>query len=758
MKLTVLGLTLVLSLGAGTRGASPVHLDRPFLQDYSEKIPLAPQVGTARLRKVRMDRNGCISVLSDQGLLLVDGGTLKPDRRYRPLADRQIKDFEVTWDQFVYLTDRHLLSHAWAGQFLSDYRISGAKRLATGGRGEVIVVGAGRVVRFQVYEPVWEWQIDTAGIKQAAFDAKGKRCLFLTEDGLWCLEPSRGTGIPPVSNKGVPSMTTEKGHGQDTRDTHGRDAHATENAARAVLTRQDLTCVTFSSDGGTLLVGTSNGLLRLDPNSFEPRSELLTRLPCAEIRCLRPMGETLWAGTGRGAFALHADGRIDYYASRRWLADDAVVDIWPGPDGSVLVLSETGLSILHFREMTLADKAVHFDRLTRQRHIRNGFNSTLAMSAPGDLSTGTLIDSDNDGLWTAMYLAGELFRYAVTKSKEALRNCHESFEAMERLSLITPIPGFPARSFEWAGYQVADQSRWHVAEDQLWAWKGTTSSDEIVGHFFVYALFAETMPGEPWRKRAIALIDSIMDHIVRNNWYLIDLDGKPTQWGRWHPEYVNGFPRQVGDRRLNSAEIIAFLQTAYHFTRKDLYREKAIELLNEHGYLDNILIPVRELARVPGIDLTTEWNHSDDELAFLSYWNLYRYAFTPELREKYRRAIRDHWEIERPERNPLWDFIYAATGAEEFDLEESIWSLKEFPLDTIGWTVRNSQRKDLEFLAPNFRHQSTKDVLPPDERPMSKYNNNAFRLDGGDDGRTEFGGDIYLLPYWLGRYLGIIRP
>jgi hypothetical protein len=765
MKSLILGITLILALTASAKGTPPAYVDRPFLQDYSEKIPLASPAGDIKLRKVRMDRNGCISVLSNKGLLQIDTGMLKPDRRYRPLADMQIKDLEVTWDQFVYLTDRHILSNAWAGQFLSDYAMSGAKLLATGGRGEVIVIGAGRVVRFQVDEPVWEWQVDTARIKQAAFDAKGKRCLLLTEDGLWCLEPSRGTSILPASSVGVRPMKTENSHGQDARDTHGRDAHATEDAsrhpndpARPVLERKDLTCVTFSSDGGTLLVGTSNGLLRLDPNSFEPQSEPVTRLPCAEIRCLRPMGATLWAGTGRGAFALHADGRIDSYASRRWLVDDAVIDIWPGPDGSVLVLSETGLSIIHFREMTLADKAAHFEKLTRTRHIRNGFSSSLALSTPGDLATGTLIDSDNDGLWTAMYLAGELFRYAATKSREALRNCHESFEAMERLSLITPMQGFPARSFEWAGYQVADKSRWHLAEDKLWAWKGTTSSDEIVGHFFVYAIFAETMPSETWRKRAIALMDAIMDHIVRNNWYLVDLDGKPTQWGRWHPEYVNRFPRQVGDRKLNSAEIIAFLQTAHHFTGKDIYRQKAFELIDQHGYLDNILIPVQGLGRVPGIDLTTEWNHSDDELAFLSYWNLYRYAFTPELREQYRRAIRDHWEIERPEKNPLWNFLYAATGAEEFDLQESIWSLKEFPLDLVSWTVRNSHRRDLESLAPNFRHQSTKTVLPPDERPMSKYNSNALRLDGGSDGREEFSGDIYLLPYWLGRYLGVIQP
>ena len=41
--------------------------------------------------------------------------------------------------------------------------------------------------------------------------------------------------------------------------------------------------------------------------------------------------------------------------------------------------------------------------------------------------------------------------------------------------------------------------------------------------------------------------------------------------------------------------------------------------------------------------------------------------------------------------------------------------------------------------------------------PMSKHNANSFCLDGGDDGRYEFSGDIYLLPYWMGRYLKIIQ-
>ena len=573
MKILILsiGLALIAHPAAFAKGASRVHVDRPFIQDYSENIPLAADLRGAKLLKARADRNGRILVLSDKGLLQVHEGRLKPDRLHRPLTDMTIEDMEVHKGQFVYLTDEGVLSNAWAGR-------------------------------------LWE---------------------------------------------GRSSWPLPRGPEDGGRKTEDRKPKA--------------------------------------------------KLPCTDVRCTRVIGEKTWFGSPRGAFAVNPEGRIDYYASGRWLVDDNVVDIAPGPDGSVLVLSQTGLSIIHFEKTTLAEKAAHYDKLTRQRHIRYGFNSAFVMDKPGDLSTGTLIDQDNDGLWTAMYLAGELFRYAVTKSGEALGNCYESFEALERLTEITPMEGFPARSFDRAGYQVSDKDRWQPAEDRHWVWKATTSSDEIVGHFFVYAIFAEIVPDQAWRDRAVALIDAIMDHIVRNDWYLIDYDGQPTLWGKWNPDYVNGFPRQVGDRRLNSVEIIAFLQTAYHFTGKEIYRQKAFELFKEHGYLDNIMIPITEIGRVPGVDLTTEWNHSDDELAFLSYWNLYRYAFDDKLRAQYRETIKGHWQAERPEKNPLWNFIYADTSAEEFDLTESIWTLREFPLDMISWTVRNSERQDLEFLEPNFR-------------------------------------------------------
>jgi hypothetical protein len=710
---------LVIASAANSNTIQHFYEDRPFIQDFSQKIPLSNELAGIKLSAVRCDRNKRILVLSEKGLLHIYGGQLVPDKTYRPLVDMQIKSMETYRGQFIYLTDKAVLSNAWAGRLLIPHKTPDAGLFAMGNNFDFLLLEKNSIAYFNQGKQVEEWQTGRSKAKQILFDRTHNRFLLLFDNKLESFSPGKKV------------VSTFEG--------------------------SNLNCIELIKNNSVLIIGTQDGYIEIDAESLKPRSDLQKKLPCTDIRRIKQIGEPVWFGTPQGAFTLNGEGQANYYASKRWLVDDNVIDISEGPENSVLILSESGLSIIHFEPMTLEQKAEHFDKLTRQRHIRHGLNCSLSMSKPGDLSTGTLVDSDNDGLWTSMYLAGELFRYAVTKSDDVLQNCYESFEAMERLSQINHIEGFPSRSFERAGYHLSDKSRWQPAEDPNWTWKATTSSDEIVGHFFAYGIFAEIVPDKDWRDRAITLIDDIMAHIVRNNLYLIDFDGKPTLWGRWNPDYVNKFPKKVGDRRLNSIEIIAFLQTAYHFTGKEIYRNKAFELLDKYGYLDNIMIPISQIGRVPGIDLTTEWNHSDDELAFLSYWNLYKYAFTDELREKYLQTIKGHWEIERPEKNPLWNLIYAMTEASDFDLDQTIWSLKEFPLDMISWSVRNSQRKDLEFLEPGFRNQTTRNVLPPDERPMSKYNGNAFELDGGDGGHNEYSGDIYLLPYWLGRYLKIIR-
>ena len=510
---------------------------------------------------------------------------------------------------------------------------------------------------------------------------------------------------------------------------------------------------------GDLVIGTTNGFLIVSQNILP----LQQRLPATNITSLASDGTNLWAGTTHGVWRRAEDGTFRYFASKRWLDQDSVIDIALDPSsGNLYALTETGLNVIEFKTMTLADKARWYDEKIRHRHIRYGFCSELRLKVPGDATTAEMIDTDNDGTWSNYYMASQAFRFGATGDELARRNAWETFEAMERLEEMNPLEGFPSRTFERVGFKVSDVDRWYPAGDGIWDWKAHTSSDEVTAHMFGCSVLYETTAKTLAEKQRIAtFISKVTDHIISNNWQLIDMDGKPTLWGRWNPDYVNGYPKSVFDRRLNSAEIIALLQFAHKITGKEIYKEKAYELFEKHGYLENILIPMKTIADTrkvhQGITLGTEWNHSDDLLAFDTYWVLYRYAFTDELRRKYSDAIRDHWEAERVERNPLWNFVFASTGAAEFGLEDALWTLRYFPLDMVDWTVRNSHRQDLTRLDPNFRHQQTRELLPLDERRMTRWNGQPFILDGGSGGQIEFGGDEFLLPYWMGRYLKMIQ-
>ncbi len=711
----------------------PVYQDKPFLQDYSIKFytkndAVSPQ-------KAYSDRNGNIKIYSSAGLLVphngqfLYAGNLIADNTYRTIQNKNIKGISLYENQFVLLDDETIFSNAWAGSLFAKHELSDAK-LFIGGKNFNFLISNGKALQL-IDKTQTLWTL--SDLKDEIIDLK-----FQSSTNLFWI----------LSKKSISTFSAE------TKKTE------------VIFEGNDFTAFDFSADDKSLYIGTNDGYFLVNIATKKQIGIKQTKLPTTEITTIKSIGEKVWFGTTNGVFALKKDGKFDYYNGERWLTSNQIKHISEGPENSVLIISDKGLSQICFKKMTLHDKAVFYEKQVRTRHIRNGFNASLDNMEKGNLSTGYLADSDNDGLWTSMYLGAEIFRYAVTKEADALQNCRESLDAMERLYSINPIAGFPARSFERSGFiqQLADPDRWQHSPNKEWDWKATTSSDEAIGHIFVYGAMAELIKDPELKKRAVALIDTLMGHIVRNDLYLIDYDGKPTAWGRWNPSYVNAFPTNVGDRKLNSSNIIAMLQTAYYFTKKPIYKEKALELMQKHGYFENLMRPMKQIGYAPedadehSKKMSDAWNHSDDEMYFLGYWGLYRYALNDTLKAHYKKAIIDHWQAERPEKEGLWNIFTAVTGTQNFDLNEATWYLREHPLDLIDWTIMNSHRKDIEKISTNFRSQTIKEVLPPDERPIQRHNANMFNLDRtkGNGTSEHSAGDIWLLPYWMGRYLGVI--
>lgn len=713
-----------------------VYADKGFIQEYSVKY-YKTDTFPGNLISLAADRNTNIQILTDKGIVVPDNGqlfysgSLIRDLSYSPMQKKKIIDFILYQNQFIYLDSVHIFSNSWAGKLQISHQMQHVKMLAAG-KDFSFLISNGKNIAFITRDGRITATDTLTGIKQIKFQEKLNRFILVTHNSIAAYKP----GIP-----------IEK-----------------------IAKQENITCAEPLAGSDEIAVGTTSGYFIL------PDTTLQNRLPSCNITSVTEINHVLWFGTSMGAFHKNEKGNYRYYAGERWLPDNNVIQIQKGPDSCVLVLTDKGLAQIFSKKMTLEEKAVFFERQVRQKNIRYGLNCS-ASQLPSGYSTAITGNQPSDNLWTSMYLASQLYRYKVTRSDEAKQNAMEAFAAMERLFTVTNIPGLFARSYErdykventkgpdWERkelYSGSPATLWLRAADlPNWTWRSTASSDQTVGQMFALTTVLELADDEAWKDRARKCLFNLMDYIVKNNLYIIDVDGEPTLWGKWNPDYVNAFPENVGDRRLYSSNIIAFLQAAYKFTDDKKFKGKAEELLDKYGYLDNLMRPISEIGPSNANELSKilseEWNHSDDEMYFLAYPSLVKYALSSELKKKYIHSINDHWNSERPEKNALWNFIYAMTGAKDFDLENSIEFLQQYPLDLRNWGMQNSHRKDIEFIPENFRKQTTKELLPLDELPLYRHNGNIYQLDSNGNGTTLISaGDVWLLPYWMGRYLGII--
>ena len=476
------------------------------------------------------------------------------------------------------------------------------------------------------------------------------------------------------------------------------------------------------------------------------------RPPVQRTTCVyRTREGDCWFGSRQGAMRL-SGGRWRYFAGRRWLPDDKVVGIGPAPEGGVRVLTKTGHSRLYSRRITLADKAAIFESRIAARHNRYGFVTSCRLERPDDPSDFVHEASDNDGLWTALYVAAEAFRYAATGDPDARELARKSLRAMMMLEEKSTIPGFPARAIVRVGEERVRKSggEWHPSADGEWEWKGDTSSDELDGHYLAFAVYHDLVATPEEKEEIAAVVRRITDHLCDNDYCLIDVDGQHTRWAVHGPRYLNHDPAWAPEKGLNSLEILSHLKVAWHITGLPAYRRCYEDLIRTHHYALNTVF---QKITTPG-----QVNHSDDELAFVAYYPLLLYEEDPDLRAIYLLSLERSWQIERPEACPLWNFIYGAVTGRPCDAERAVQTLREIPMDLRNWRMLNSHRDDiaLDLRAGRFGERQSVSVLPAGERGVMKWNGNPYRIDTGGDGHEEDDGTFFLLPYWLARHHRII--
>ena len=210
----------------------------------------------------------------------------------------------------------------------------------------------------------------------------------------------------------------------------------------------------------------------------------------------------------------------------------------------------------------------------------------------------------------------------------------------------------------------------------------------------------------------------------------------------------------------------------------------------------------------------------DNNLCLMSFYGLLNYEEDPELLMMYRESFENAWLHISKQKSAFWNVLYAAQAtkfnklvdsgiynsgkyfteagsyaqhtAQEFyktnyEIEDIVETLERQPLDLIGYEMDNRHRLDIVF--DNTPGQIVQDgwrpvnpirtdntfelavehkgkvgwsingkALPIDERCHIRLDRDGFVISSTEgNGYTEQEGSIYLLPYYMARYHGIIK-
>ena len=542
-----------------------------------------------------------------------------------------------------------------------------------------------------------------------------------------------------------------------------------------VLSRS-INCVAIDSLGH-VWVGSDEGLNIYDGRNFWFNGNDFYSVPAGSFN------DMFFAKDGKKYFATNTgivtliEGKIAYYSFGPWLMHPTVTKITVSDKGTIAAVTPRGISIITTKIMTLEEKAAHYDAMAVKYFTRNeGYQVTRELRRYGDLESGWLPNSDNDGLFTGLYCASQCFRYAVTGSEEAKANAKRAVEAMIKLTEVTGKKGFTARATRYSheeNFMTGNREEWHVLEDNPdCEWLGETSSDEMTGHYYAYGIYFDLVADKKEKKRIAEVVKTITDHILENNFHLCDVDGVPTTWANWEPDLLNNDDRWYYERGTNSLEILSFLKTTYHVTGDEKYNDVYNMLISRHHYAMNCMQYKCEDGHLA---------HIDDQLDFTNIYPLIVYSENEAHNEIYKMGLTHHFDYEKIERSPMFNITYGALTNNPCDIENAAKSLSEMNLDLIRWPIFNSYRKDIVWDTEQEAMGAPAQLKYPIEyssRVLVHYDGNQCVCDSGcqefvnvnnktvnrtstlpstgANGMRAMMPYIYLLPYWMGRYYGLL--
>ena len=172
-------------------------------------------------------------------------------------------------------------------------------------------------------------------------------------------------------------------------------------------------------------------------------------------------------------------------------------------------------------------------------------------------------------------------------------------------------------------------------------------------------------------------------------------------------------------------------------------------MIHQEGYLENAN---RHHVTDPAWE-----TYFDIYLSLYIYPPLLNYEKDPDLQYAYRQHLNRWFEKNKRVKSPLVNFTYNYLTGGHDELDNSIFFLRDAPLDLVDWRIDNGKREDLRVVRePILETLQVDELRPPSEYRTIRWDRNPYAADGGNPAQ-EREPVYWLLPYWMGRYLELVK-
>ncbi len=717
------------------------YRDEKFIQEYHEAYPVGDSPELNNVRSIAVDRNKTVWIANAKGVFYKKDGDKKWQQIIFPDNDKG--------SAYKVVIDKNNLP--WFGTWNGIYNYhNGSLKKIKGTEGPVSLLCAATEGVYALGPAgIWlstennlvkkNWRI-ARSLRDVVSDGKG---------GLWI---ASDVGLYYCDSKGA---------------KHFSGTSSLISAALKGLAFDNKNKLWAAGLGGITLL--QDGI---------KKQEIKTEDGCPTVythTVRRDPDGSMWVGTQVGVVRYAPDGSHSLRFSRRWLLDDQVNDIAFDDSGNAWIATAKGVSAIKRKTISLEEKQQYFYDVLMRRHIREPWIAGQChLKVAGDTTTWSPEDDDNDGEYGGNYLTMESFRYAVTRDEDARKKAAKAFAFLKTLREITGGDGYFARSIvpvnwdkdlhdtnrTYTEEEKADElvkeprfkpveTRWRKSKDGQWLWKGDASSDEWCGHVMGYYFYYILAADEPEKAQVRDHVSKIVDHLLENDFNMMDVDGTHTRWSVWSPSSLNEDPEWQPDQSENSMELLAFLKLAYFMTGKQKYQDNYLKLINEYHYLDNMAKLTQQ---------NPAWFvYYDVIMQCYLYPILVGCEEDPKLKAWYEEHM-DNWMKGRvDDHNPLINFLYCYARNKKVELNNSIDFLKDTPLDLVCWHFDHTKREDVKIVhRPDISEFQVSELPPASIRAAVRWDANPWLAVSGNP-HVEREPVFWLLPYWIGRYLKMIN-